>query len=432
MLLNFPDGTTQTIVSDQSWKCSPSPITFSCIYGGEDYDARDDPPAWDMPNFAGNGWSQPILTSSPGGTLRSQSAPPLRVIKTFSPVQISNPAADLVVYDLGQNFSGWPRIKTKGQAGSKIELIPGELLDASGRVSQRSCGSPISFSFTSAGKPQTWHPEFSFTGFRYVEARGDIASIEQLDAQFIHSSAATVGSFSCSNPLFNQIHELIHAAIASNLQSVLTDCPHREKLGWLEQSHLMGPAIMFNYDVPLLYAKICADMREAQQSDGCVPTIAPEYTKFTGQYADFSNSPEWGSAAVINPWLTFQQYGDAQILRDNYDMMRRYVQYLHGRRRTASSTLASATGTTSAPAIQAIPSSQAKPLPEPPSTLWISKFSRRRPFCWAIPPRPNYAPSGQTRFAAHFRPGSSTPGPAITIETARPPTQWPLPWAWPT
>jgi alpha-L-rhamnosidase len=331
MLLNFPDGTRRTIVSDESWKCSPGPINFSCIYGGEDHDARDDPPAWDMPNFAGNGWLQATLTSGPGGTLRSQSAPPLRVIKTFSPARISNPAPDLAIYDLGQNFSGWPRIKTKGQPGSKINLLPGELLDASSRVSQRSCGSPISFSFTSAGKPQSWHPEFSYTGFRYIEARGDVAAIEELEGQFVHSSAAGAGSFSCSNPLFNQIHELIRAAIASNMQSVLTDCPHREKLGWLEQSHLMGPAIMFNYDVPLLYAKICSDMREAQQSDGCVPTIAPEYTKFTGQYADFSNSPEWGSAAVINPWLTFQQYGDAQILRDNFEMMRRYVRYLHHR-----------------------------------------------------------------------------------------------------
>jgi alpha-L-rhamnosidase len=324
MLLNFPDGTTQTIISDESWKCSPGPITFSCIYGGEDYDARDEQPA-------ASEWSQAALTSGPGGTLRSQTAPPVKVMKTFSPVRISKLAADLAVYDMGQNFSGWPRIKSTGYAGSRIELIPGELLDASGRVSQRSSGSLISFSYTSAGKPQTWHPEFSYTGFRYLEARGDVAAIEELEGQFLHSSAAVAGSFSCSNPLFNQIHELINAAIASNMQSVLTDCPHREKLGWLEQSHLMGPAIMFNYDVPLLYAKICADMRDAQHSDGCVPTIAPEYTKFTGQYADFSNSPEWGSAAVINPWLVYQQYGDTEILCANFEMMRRYVQYLNSR-----------------------------------------------------------------------------------------------------
>jgi alpha-L-rhamnosidase len=323
MHLRFWDGTSQVVASDETWQVSPGPITFSCIYGGEDYDAREEH----------RQWSEVAIVSGPGGVLRSQSAPAVKVMRTFDPVRVSKVAENVAVYDFGRNFSGWPEITIAGEAGAKVTMVTGELLDSEGRVSQRSSGSPVSFSYTGNGERRTWRPRFSYTGFRYVEARGDIAAIEKLEGQFVHSSAKIVGKFSCSNALFNQIHELINAAILSNMQSVLTDCPHREKLGWLEQSHLMGPAIMFNYDVPLLYAKICADMREAQGEDGCVPTIAPEYTRFKGQWADFSDSPEWGCAAVINPWLVYQQYGDERILRENFEMSRRYLEYLRGRER---------------------------------------------------------------------------------------------------
>jgi alpha-L-rhamnosidase len=249
----------------------------------------------------------------------------------FSAKPIASPEPDITVYDLSQNISGRPVLGAKGAAGSSIKLLPGELLDSAGRVSQKSSGSPVYFQYTLRDGEQNWHPQFTYSGFRYLEAHAPPGAVQSLSAQFIHSSAPMVGEFSCSNPLLNQIHDLINAAILSNMQSVLTDCPHREKLGWLEQSHLMGPAIMFNYDVATLYGKICSDMRDAQHPDGCVPTIAPEYVVFKDKYADFSNSPEWGSAAVINPWLMFQQYGDRRFLEENYEMMRLYVEYLHRR-----------------------------------------------------------------------------------------------------
>jgi hypothetical protein len=141
----------------------------------------------------------------------------------------------------------------------------------------------------------------------------------------VHSSARTVGNFDSSEPILNRIHRLILAAIRSNLHSVLTDCPHREKLGWLEVSHLLGPAIMFNYDVPLLYRKICEDMADSQWDNGLIPDIAPEYVVFSGGFRD---SPEWGSACTINPWLLYQRYGDLRPLTAHYDAVSRYVGYL--------------------------------------------------------------------------------------------------------
>ena len=334
--IEWADGTATQIGSDDSWRTAPGPITFSCIFGGEDYDARREPVGWDRPGFDDSPWSPAFVTAGPGGRLTAQSAPPVKVMRTFPTSKITEPQPGVFVHDLGQNFSGWPQLTVRGPAGSQVKLIPGELLDERGLVSQRSSGGPVSFSYTLKGDGlEVWHPRFTYYGFRYVQVEGASrdpaqASLGQpavldLEGQFVHSSAETVGQFSCSSDLFNRVHALIRAAILSNLQSVLTDCPHREKLGWLEVSHLLGPAIMFNYDVPMLYEKIVRDMRDAQLANGLVPDIAPEYTVFSGGFRD---SPEWGSACVINPWHLYQRYGDRQVLEDAYPMMKRYVSHL--------------------------------------------------------------------------------------------------------
>ena len=144
-------------------------------------------------------------------------------------------------------------------------------------------------------------------------------------SEFITSSAEPVGKFECSNALFNETNAMIDRSVRSNLQSVLTDCPHREKLGWLEVSHLMGPSIFYHRDVLNLYRKICRDTTESQLESGLVPDIAPEYTRFSG---GFLESPEWGSACVQLPNLLYKWYGDHVTERRQYETMKRYVRYL--------------------------------------------------------------------------------------------------------
>jgi beta-glucosidase-like glycosyl hydrolase len=331
--MDFVDGTSATIGSDETWKGAAGPIRFSCIYGGEDFDARAEQTGWDLPGFDDKGWAAASATNGPGGRLEAQAQPPVKVMQELKSVRVTEPQPGVFVYDLGQNFSGWPTLKARGPAGARVRLIPGELLDATGLVTQRSSGRPTFFTYALKGTgDEIWHPCFSYYGFRYVQAerlpapgQTQAPEILSVGGQFIHSSAATVGAFECSNPLVNRIHHLINAAILSNLQSVLTDCPHREKLGWLEVSHLLGCATMYNYDVPNFYAKICQDMADSQAADGLVPDIAPEYVVFKEGFRD---SPEWGSAAVINPWLVYQMYGDTSLLEKHYGVMARYVAYL--------------------------------------------------------------------------------------------------------
>lgn len=355
--IEHTDGSRTVIASNRTWKWKDGPIRFSCTFGGEDYDARHEPAGWDRPDFDDRAWAPVRVAESPGGQLRSEIVEPIvqswsvfgpnrgpalggDVPHSFGTDRATKAEDGVWLYDFGQNFSGWPRLHVRGPAGATVKLTPGELLDDRGRVTQRSSGGPMSFGYTLRGEGlETWHPRFTYYGFRYVEVEGaapadadgvsgDVPRVERLTGEPLHTGARAVGHFECSNELVNRIHQLIVAAILSNFKSVLTDCPHREKLGWLEVSHLLAPSILYNFDGARFYRKICRDMREAQLDNGLVPDIAPEFTVFEGGFRD---SPEWGSACVANPWILWETYGDRRALEENYDTMRRYTDYLAAR-----------------------------------------------------------------------------------------------------
>jgi len=331
--IEYTDGQVTEIVSDESWCCHTGPIVFSCIYGGEDYDARLEQPGWDAPGFADASWSPAQVCVGPGGGLVSQMAPPIRVIQQLEPVRMTTPRPGITVYDLGQNFSGIPWIQVQGPRDSWIRITPAELITDEGLADQSASGGPHYYTYTLKGEGvETWHPRFTYYGFRYLQIECGPAEnppkLQRILGLFTRHAADRAGDFACSDELYNQIHELIDWSVGSNLQSVLTDCPHREKLGWLEVAHLMAPSILFNYDVPLFYTKVIRDTRDSQLPNGLVPDIAPEYTVFS---AGFRDSPEWGSAAVILPWYVYQWFGDERPLRDSYDTMKRYVAYLASR-----------------------------------------------------------------------------------------------------
>ncbi len=332
LYVEYDDGTSAVVVSDESWTWTPSPVIFSCIYGGEDYDARKEMPGWDNADFDAVSFQPVAVVNGPGGRLSSQAAPPIKVMTEYKPIKVTQPKPGVWVYDFGQNCASMPKLTVKGPAGAGVRLTPGELLHDNGLVSQANCGGPAYYTYTLKGEgAETWMPRFFYYGSRYLQVdtfdhdNSAAPQIVELTSQFVHSSAQTVGTFTCKNPLVNRIHDLINAAIKSNLQSVLTDCPHREKLGWLECTHLMAGSIMYNYDLPTFYAKITNDMSDAQLANGLVPEIAPEYTVFGGNFRD---SPEWGSGYVIAPWQVYQMYGDRTLLVKHYEGMKRYVEYL--------------------------------------------------------------------------------------------------------
>jgi len=331
-IVEFADGSKEVIVSDESWKTAPSPIVFSSMFGGEDYDATKEQPGWDQDGFNDNTWKQAVSTTGPA-VLRSEMQEPVKVLKKFIADTLIQLRPGVSVYDLRQNFSGIPSITVSGNKGDTIRLLAAELVNKDGTANQRATGSPSWFTYIlKGGVEESWHPLFTYTGFRYIEAHcipKDSGAVRprllHVEGLHISNAAREQGSFTCSNELFNQTHQLIDWAIRSNMVSVYTDCPHREKLGWLEQTHLMGASVQYRFDVASLNRKVINDLQLAQYPDGRIPEIAPELVLFA---PPFDESPEWGSASIILPWYNYRWYGDRQLLADSYEMMKGYVQFL--------------------------------------------------------------------------------------------------------
>ena len=345
MNLTLEDGSMAKIVSDPSWHMAPGPIRFCCIYGGEDFDARMDRAGCSKPDYnEDETWIPAYKAESPEARLVASPLEPIIVKETIEPVTIKQSLPGVWLYDFGKNFSGWARIQVKrgtAPAGTRITMTPGELLNSEGRPDQRVTGKGYAWSYwLNAENVQMFAPDFTYTGFRYLEVQGavpegesadpDIPRLLRVTGEFIFPDVRRDGSFSCGNQLWDRIHEIVVRAAESNMKSYLTDCPHRERLPWLEQTHLIAPGVMYNFDVQNLYEKQEQDMEDAQHDDGLVPDICPEYVKF-GFHRGFVDSPEWGSACILNPWYLYERYGNMNCMRRHYAMMHRYIVYLKSR-----------------------------------------------------------------------------------------------------
>ncbi len=335
--ITYADGTGTTVTSDPNWRTALGRTTTATWYGGEDYDARRLQPGWDQPgaDLTGSAWTAAAPTGAPASTTRlvAHAGPPIQEVGRFQPRSISQPKPGVYVVDLGVNFAGWEQLRVSGPAGTKVTMRPGELLNSNGTVSQSNSGTgtPIYDSYTLSGNgTETWHPEFAYHGFRYLEVTGlpRPPAQDTVTGIVLRAANPSAGSFTSSNTLVNNIHTIIDRAVQSNMQSIVTDCPSREKLGWLEDGMTSFDAIADNYDVSAYAPVLVRNMAEAQTSSGLVPDIAPEYTVFGGAFRD---DPNWGDAMILLPWALYQRYGDTDTMRTYYPNMVRYLNYLTGK-----------------------------------------------------------------------------------------------------
>lgn len=336
--LQFSDGEQQSICSDKTWQVGHGPLTHDTMLGGCDYDSRYEKP---------QELHTALETETPA-TLRQAESPPMKGFESLPPIKdIEEPEDGVYVYDFGQNLSALPKLKIKGKSGQRIRMTPAEQRhgqtdrknNGTGLVDQAGVGSPNYFDYTLSGNgSEYWQPPCTYSGFQYLQVEGAVPAgapnpnklpvIETLESLHIRSSVSKVGAFSCSNELWNKIDEIIDRAVRSNLAHVLTDCPTREKLGWLEVPYLMGPSISRQYDLSRFYAKITRDIRDTQGSNGTIYTTAPSYATFDPNHR-IGYTLEWGAAGVVLPWQLYRWYGDARILQENYCMMKSFVNYIH-------------------------------------------------------------------------------------------------------
>lgn len=337
--LTYADGAEAIIISDDSWQTREGPTVFTSIYGGEDYDARDYIDGWREGKGANEGWQVPHVLAGPGGRLHAHNMTPMKSCQRLEAAWIAQPRPGIHVYDCGTNHSGRPMVHLRGlKAGTTVTLHPAELLGTDGLVDQSSMtrwaehATNIQYTFISAGAAEeTWEPAFTYNGYRYLQVEGVEPSQITLASNFLTDDFAQCGTFNCSDDRLNRIHGLIKQAVLSNAASYLTDCPDREKLGWLEQTYLNADTILMNIDGVALYEKMAADITDAQLPSGMVPSFAPEYLRFVDANevdSDLRNIPEWASSVVLTPWAAYGLYGNIEILAATYPAMQKYAAYI--------------------------------------------------------------------------------------------------------
>ncbi|WP_228852982.1 alpha-L-rhamnosidase [Aegicerativicinus sediminis] len=326
--VNFTDGTSTEIGTDESWKSHKSSITSSEIYKGETIDARKEKNGWKMPNYNDSDWSAAILKSIGYEHLAATYNEPITIHESFDPIKmITTPEGDKVI-DFGQNLVGWVEVNLKGSQGDSIVIEHAEVLDKNGNFyTENLRAADQRNTYILNGKDsESFRPHFSWQGFRYIKINGTIDNIseENFKAVALYSNMRKTGQFNSSNTLLNQLQHNIQWGQYGNFLDVPTDCPQRdERLGWTGDAQVFASTAAFNMHVNNFFTKWMKDLEADQLENGSVPFVIPNVL---GKNA--SGSAGWADAATIIPWNMYLLYGNEQILKNQYYSMKSWVDFM--------------------------------------------------------------------------------------------------------
>ncbi len=328
MEIEYTDGTTQTITSDESWKSATGAIRYAEIYNGEIYDARQEKNGWSNAMYNDNNWSGVKTVAADKAVLVATYNEPIKKQEIFKPVKILKTPKGELVADFGQNLTGWATLKIKGKTGDTINLFHTEVLDKAGNFytdNLRAAKQQNTF-ILKGGDEEFFEPHFTFQGFRYIKIEGLTGELktENISAVALYSAMPPTGTFTSSNALINQLQHNIQWGQRGNFLDVPTDCPQRdERLGWTGDAQVFSRTATFNFGVNNFFAKWMKDVALDQQPNGSVPFVVPNVL---GPNA--GGSAGWADAATIIPWNVYLAYGDKQILIDQYSSMKAWVGYM--------------------------------------------------------------------------------------------------------
>jgi alpha-L-rhamnosidase len=325
--INYSDGSSSLVVSDNKWKSSTGGIRYAEIYHGETYDAREEKTGWATAQYSDNNWS-PVKLAFYGLTnLVATYNEPIRKQESFKPVKIITTPKGERVIDFGQNLVGWVMVKATGNAGDRITIKHAEVLDKYGNfyIDNMRVAKTTAEYILMGGREETFEPHFTFFGFRYIKIDdypGELKP-ENFTAIALYSDMKPTGTFTSSNPLINQLQHNIQWGQRGNFLDVPTDCPQRdERLGWTGDAQAFSRTAAFNFGVNNFFAKWLRDV-EADQVNGSVPFVIPNVLG-----ANSGGATGWADACTIIPWNMYLAYGDTSILRNQYESMKAWIGFM--------------------------------------------------------------------------------------------------------
>ncbi len=322
----------ERVVSDGSWRMTAEgPLRVADLLDGEIYDAQRELPGWDSPGFDDASWPRARLVPDAGVQIVAQPNEPIRITRELKPVALTEPRPGTYVFDLGQNFAGWCRLRVSGPRGQTVTLRHAEVLNPDGTLytaNLRSAAATDRYTLSGEGL-ETYEPRFTYHGFRYVEVTGLSAAPgpEAITGCVVHSAAPEAGTFECSDPLLNRLWQNIQWTQRANMHSTPTDCPQRdERLGWMGDILAFAQTGCYQLDMAAFFTKWIPDVRDAQAEDGRYPDFAPH--PFDPD-ARFSGVPAWGDAGVFVPWCQYLNYADTRVLEQHFESACRWIDWIH-------------------------------------------------------------------------------------------------------
>jgi alpha-L-rhamnosidase len=330
--ITLADGTSEIITTDVSWKqTAEGPVIYDELYRGETYDARREIQGWCQPYLDDTSWSP--AECRPVDLILSAQPFTLKIHEKLAPTNISEPAPGAYVFDFGKNIAGKPELTVDGPAGTTVQMRFAEVLHKNGSINWQTTGREWKAAYTLSGiGKETWSPRFGIVGFRYVELTGFPGRPDKtsLQAHFVTSDISQVGDFECSNPVVNKIHKMYLLSQRGNLShGIPTDCPHRERLGWLGDVLITSETMCFNFDTATVLGKWFDDLSDDVVVYGYGPNPRlNSLVPWPKTWAQRHDDPPWFSGHILIPWDVYLAYGDAGELKKHYGRMKRVIQLL--------------------------------------------------------------------------------------------------------
>jgi alpha-L-rhamnosidase len=329
--IRYEDGSSESMVTDTTWRANTGPIVENSLFNGEAYDARRERAGWLDPDHDDASWYATELEEEPPAAMSAQAMPPIRVNQSVRPVSVTARGEGVYIVDFGWNLTGWLRLDVAGPRGAEVTLRHAELLydDGSLNTEPLETAKATDVYVMAGGGPAVYEPRFTQHGFRYAEISGYPGELtaDNVTAQVVHTDFEQIGGFDSSNALMNNIFTITLRSILGNSMSIPTDCPNRgERMGWLGDVHLVVEPTLHVFDACAYYENFLRSIADAQNADGTVPDTVPYYL-----FGEKDGSPAWAVCYPLLTWYLYRYCGDERVVHEHYDNIVRWFATLEAK-----------------------------------------------------------------------------------------------------